>query len=92
MENNNKSKQLSESEKTKIMKDIEKRTQEMVILATKSGKIENPINIISGIPSEPQKIRSSINILQDIMKSGAEDFEKKTGRQMTYSEMREMYG
>ena len=34
----------------------------------------------------------NINLLKNIMKSGADDFEKKTGRKMTYFEMREMYG
>jgi hypothetical protein len=34
----------------------------------------------------------NINMLKDIMKSGANEFEKKTGRKMTYIEMRENYG
>ena len=34
----------------------------------------------------------NINLLKNIMKSGADEFEKKTGRKMTYFEMREMYG
>ena len=34
----------------------------------------------------------NINMLKDIMKSGADEFEKKTGRKMTYIEMREIYG
>ena len=35
---------------------------------------------------------SDINKLQNIMKSGADEFKEKTGRTMTYSEMRELYG
>jgi hypothetical protein len=31
-------------------------------------------------------------ILQSIMSDGAEKFKEKTGREMTYSEMRELYG
>ena len=32
------------------------------------------------------------NLLQSIMSDGAKEFKEKTGRQMTYSEMREMFG
>jgi hypothetical protein len=31
-------------------------------------------------------------ILQSIMSDGAKEFKEKTGRHMTYSEMREMFG
>jgi hypothetical protein len=34
----------------------------------------------------------NINQLKNIMKSGADEFKEKTGREMTYSEMRELYG
>jgi predicted thioredoxin/glutaredoxin len=34
----------------------------------------------------------TIDLLQNIMKKGSEEFKQKTGRQMTYGEMREMYG
>jgi len=30
--------------------------------------------------------------LENIMQSGADEFEKQTGRKMTYGEMRDMYG
>ena len=32
------------------------------------------------------------NLLINIMKTGADEFKEKTGRNMTYSEMRYMYG
>ena len=32
------------------------------------------------------------NVLHSIMSDGAKEFKEKTGRQMTYSEMREMFG
>jgi len=32
------------------------------------------------------------DMLIKIMKEGDEEFQKRTGRRMTYSEMREMYG
>jgi len=44
--------------------------------------------------SELYKTGDEVNIdkLKNIMKSGAYEFEKKTGRKMTYIEMRELYG
>jgi hypothetical protein len=36
---------VSEEEKIRIMQDIEKKTEKMVIVATNSGLIYNPINI-----------------------------------------------
>ena len=32
------------------------------------------------------------NILQNILSAGAKEFTEKTGRHMSYSEMREMFG
>jgi len=32
------------------------------------------------------------DLLLNIMKTGADEFKEKTGRNMTYSEMREMFG
>ena len=38
------------------------------------------------LPNKP------IDTIQTILEKGVKDFEQKTGRQMTYSEMREMWG
>ena len=38
------------------------------------------------------KIEDSKNGLLQIMKDGADEFERKTGEKMTYSQMREMFG
>jgi hypothetical protein len=38
------------------------------------------------------KIEQSTEVLTNIMKLGAEEFKSKVGRNMTYSEMRQMYG
>ena len=83
---------ITEEEKTIIMKSIETKTEERVKLATISGEIVNPINLLLGKPVTNQNVESSIVILQNIMQSGANEFENKVGRPMTYSEMREMYG
>jgi len=78
---------ISETEKIKIMKDIEIKTENIIDLAYKTGKIVNPLD-----RSNPKKTEESCNLFQSIMKEGAKEFENKTGRQMSYSEMRQMYG
>lgn len=83
---------ITEEEKSAIMKSIETKTEERVKLATISGEIVNPINLLLGKPVTTTNAEASIVILQNIMQSGANEFENKVGRPMTYSEMREMYG
>jgi hypothetical protein len=38
------------------------------------------------------KIDDNLKKAFDIVKAGADEFKEKTGRPMTYSEMRELYG
>jgi len=83
---------ITEEDKTIIMKSIETKTEKMVKLATISGEIINPMNLLLGKPVTTTNAEASIVILQNIMQSGANEFETKVGRPMTYSEMREMYG
>jgi len=82
---------ISEAEKIKIMKDIEYKTGKIVETALVTGKLVNPIKIISD-KTVIKQIPDSTSILVNIMQKGAEEFEQKVGRPMTYSEMREMYG
>ena len=73
---------MSESKLHQIMAEIETKTE---------TKVQNAIlnqNTIQAIKTNP-KIG---NALVDIMKDGANEFKEKTGRNMTYSEMRQMYG
>ena len=70
-----------------LLKDIEFKTEKIIDLAYKTGKITNPLD-----RSNPEKTEESCNLFQNIMKQGAKEFENKTGRQMSYSEMRQMYG
>jgi hypothetical protein len=63
------------------MKDIEAKTENIVKNCILSEEIMNPINQ-----------DDAINILQNIMRTGANEFKEKVGRHMTYSEMREMFG
>jgi len=67
-----------------IKKNIEEKTEKKVFEGYNTGKI-----IIS---SDKEKIQESSNFIENIMQQGADEFKEKTGRPMTYSEMREMYG
>jgi hypothetical protein len=42
--------------------------------------------------TNPTKIDDNLKKAFDIVKAGADEFKDKTGRPMTYSEMRELYG
>ena len=63
--------------KTKIESDAEKKV----------------IQLINNINSLNDYCKPEIgNLLLNIMKTGADEFKEKTGRNMTYSEMRQMFG
>ena len=81
-------KHVSEKEKQAIMKTIEKNTEKVVETCIKNGMIVSPLNA----NTDPKKIDDSTNLLIGIMNVGAEAFQEKMGRPMTYGEMREMYG
>ena len=51
------------------------------------------IQINKSISSFQDYVKPEIgNLLINIMKTGSDEFKEKTGRNMTYSEMREMFG
>ena len=77
--------------KEEIMRDIEEKTNNKIKEAMRTGNISNPISVITGIEKK-DKVEQSIEVLENIMKSGANEFESKVGRKMTYAEMRAMYG
>lgn len=81
-----KKKEEQESKK-KIMKEIENNTQKKVLEKIQSGQITNPI-----LEKDMSKNKDNSDILQNILKDGANAFTDKMGRNMTYSEMREMFG
>jgi len=88
---------VSESEKIKVMREIEAKTEKMVIHALKTGTIPDLIHPNSDIMNHKnnknnKNIDSSITEIQNIMLSGANEFKEKVGRNMTYAEMRAMYG
>ena len=87
------SQNVTEIDLKNIMNDIEIKTQNIIITGIQTGKIVNPIDIISnGNNINNENTNSSLELLNGIMKSGADEFEKKVGRPMSYSEMRSMYG
>ena len=81
-------KHVSEKEKQAMMKTIEKNTEKVVSLALEKGLIISPLNA----GTDPKKIDDATNLLVGIMNVGAEAFQEKIGRPMTYGEMRQMYG
>lgn len=81
----------SDNEKQKIMKEIELKTELHLLNAYKTGDIAlSPI--VSKTPLEKEKIQMSERNLINLMQSGADEFEAKMGRRMTYSELRSMFG
>lgn len=72
-----------------IMKNIESKTEQMVLLGYKTGQLVTPDKSKASIRGN---IQGSTPFLQGIMQQGSNEFEQKVGRPMTYSEMREMYG
>lgn len=71
----------------KIMKDIEIKTEEKVLEGYKTGKISMNLSQKTEV-----EMKQTCDMLVNIMSQGADEFRTKTGRNMTYSEMREMYG
>jgi len=69
------------------MKDIEINIGKKVMDEIKNGNITNPIVEKNDIQKE-----KNIDVLQKVLSGGVAEFEKKLGREMTYGEMREMFG
>jgi len=91
-----------------IMKEIESSTEKKTLELMKGSDGTKIKNIIQNKTMESLGVLPKINEskdaanndvsanfgkkLQEIMSEGDKEFEKKTGRRMTYSEMRQMYG
>jgi hypothetical protein len=78
---------LTPEEEKQIIKDIEKKTEQTIIDAYKTGKIVNPL-----LPHTETQLKQEMNTFEKILSTGANEFVSKTGRQLSYSEMREMFG
>lgn len=79
-------------EKDSIMKQIELETEQKILTAYKTGKIQIPFISKNGENITQTEAKKQMDILQSIMAEGVANFEKNTSRQMTYSEMRGMFG
>lgn len=82
-----KKKEENELKKKQIMKEIEMKTEEKIISGFQSGEITNPI-----IEKNKSNQQNNQDVLQSLLSDGAKEFKEKMGRNMTYGEMREMYG
>lgn len=71
-------KKISKAELKKLKLHLEKEGEQKVKELT-----------VSEIANESTKMLESV---KNIMKDGEKEFVKKTGRRMTYAEMREIYG
>ena len=84
----------SEKEKA-ILSSIEKKTEKMIEMAYKNGSIIKAIvqKDTNEKESKEKKTQEDAgDVLQSIMKSGADEFQQKTGRNMSYDEMRAAWG
>ena len=72
-----------------LMKKLEKEGEAKLLHAYVTGEIVD-------IPTSPNEstaaAQHNINCLNHIMETGMEEFKEKTGRPMTYAEMRSVYG
>lgn len=76
-----------------IMRQIEVEAEAKVIKGYKTGllkvvAVDNTL-VVEPQVSDPNK---QLDLLKNIMEEGAKKFEAATGRHMTYSEMRHMFG
>ncbi len=64
-------------------------------VATTAGKVEVVINkakLTSSQSNDREAARKGMESMMNLMNQGAKEFEERTGRPMTYAEMRSMFG
>lgn len=74
------------------MRQIELEAEYKVIQGYKTGDIQLPVTSEGTLKSQVNDPKKQLDFLKNIMEEGAKKFEAATGRQMSYSEMREMFG
>jgi len=77
----------NETKKTKIMKDIETKTEQKIHHSFQTSQLTNPI-----LEKNPVKQVKNQDVLLGLLSEGSKEFQEKMGRQMTYGEMRAMWG
>ena len=84
---------LTAEEKFILMKELEIKTENKMKELYKTGELIPPLSIILGaICITPEVGKQQMDLLEKTMQVGANDFKEKVGRDMTYSEMRMMFG
>jgi predicted solute-binding protein len=84
---------LTDEEKFNLMKEIEIKTEKKMVELYETGKLIPPLPIALGaIEITPEVGKQQIDLLEKTMQVGADEFKQKMGRNMTYSEMRMMFG
>jgi predicted solute-binding protein len=84
---------LTAEEKFNLMKEIEIKTEKKMVELYETGQLIPPLPIALGaIEITPEVGKQQIDLLEKTMQVGADEFKQKMGRNMTYSEMRMMFG
>lgn len=87
--------------KEDVIQDISAKTEKAVKALYASKEIAPPISGLSVskdgtlkavLNTDKANTEKSMKVLKNLMANGAKEFEERTGRPMTYSEMRAMYG
>jgi len=81
---------LSEDEITNLKKELEKKGETAVQSLYKEKNVNK--SSIGGVLGSLENGTIPEENLISIMQKGFDEFNEKTGRQMTYGEMRELYG
>jgi hypothetical protein len=73
--------------KTQVMKEIELKTENKIYQTIASGEITNPLS-----EKNPVKQQQNQDVLLSLLSDGSKEFQEQMGRNMTYGEMRAMWG
>ena len=93
IENVEKRDKLTAEEKFNLMKEIEIKTENKMKELYEMGQLIPPLPIALGtVEITPEFGKHQLDILEQTMRVGADEFKQKMGRNMTYSEMRMMFG
>ena len=81
----------------KIIEDIDNKATEKLMNSYADGSVSIPQIIpldskTTTISIDNTKLDNTIEKLKNIMAEGDSEFKKKTGRRMTYAEMRQAFG
>jgi hypothetical protein len=84
---------LTAEEKFNLMKEIEIKTEKRMVELYETGQLIPPLPIALGaIEITPEVCKQQIDLLEKTMQVGVDEFKQKMGRNMTYSEIRMMFG